>query len=237
MSGGGIGQIVNAINLDEKHEEIIIHAGNNEILNTRTPEEFVYTVEKTREKLSELAKQEKITLVLPLVPPTGAFETAKAVYLEKKMEELSSIKTVKLESVEYDHGHPTEKGTADIIKQLNATFSSEIILQQAEEADITTSKKYSNVKAIYKTGCRGCAIEEYTSYLCRTCIDLAKDVDASVLRKMTDEIHDQMFPKDLDLRSTMEEDVEMIRVRKRELSTSQEHDENVEPKNARSKAK
>ena len=51
MGGGGISQICNAIALDEKHEQVVIHAGNNEIMNMQTPQEFLYTVEKTKEKL------------------------------------------------------------------------------------------------------------------------------------------------------------------------------------------
>ena len=56
MPGGGMGQLCNVIGLDDKHDEVIIHAGTNEIFNTRTPEEFTYTVEKTKEKLKTLAQ-------------------------------------------------------------------------------------------------------------------------------------------------------------------------------------
>ena len=46
MSGGGIGELCNVIKHDEKHENIILHAGNNEITRTESLPEFAYTIEK-----------------------------------------------------------------------------------------------------------------------------------------------------------------------------------------------
>jgi len=57
MSGGGIGQIVNAIHHDQKHEEVIINAGTNEIIYSKTPDEYVYTIEKSLEKLQKLTEE------------------------------------------------------------------------------------------------------------------------------------------------------------------------------------
>ena len=76
MTGGGVGQICNAISLDTKYEEVIIHAGTNEICNSNysnadTLHDFVYTVEKAAEKITELAKSAKVTLVLPCVSTFG----------------------------------------------------------------------------------------------------------------------------------------------------------------------
>ena len=65
LGGAGIGQICNAIALDEKHEHVVIHAGNNEIMNTPTAEEFVYTVRKSAEKLVTLAKDTKVSWCCP----------------------------------------------------------------------------------------------------------------------------------------------------------------------------
>ena len=45
------------------------------------------------------------------------------------------FKILKLNSVEYEGAHPTEKGTADIINQLNNSFNNEIILAEAEAED------------------------------------------------------------------------------------------------------
>ena len=41
MSGGGIGQIINAVPLDVKRDDVVIFAGNNEITNNDTLQEFV----------------------------------------------------------------------------------------------------------------------------------------------------------------------------------------------------
>ena len=64
MSGAGIGQLCNIIPLDNKHEEVVIHAGNNEIAQSGSLNEFVYTVNKETEKLRALANDTKVTLIL-----------------------------------------------------------------------------------------------------------------------------------------------------------------------------
>ena len=112
MSGGGIGQICNAIKLDTTHEEVIIHAGQNEIKNTDSLHEFVFTVQKTSEKLKEIAEISQVTVVLPSAPMFGAHEDGKAKYLKEKIKEIGNIKTIELEPVQYDFDdHPSEKGT------------------------------------------------------------------------------------------------------------------------------
>ena len=164
------------------------------------------------------------TYTLSTILQFDLLQTAKRMYLETKTMEVNSIATVKLTEVEYEYGYPTEKGTADIISQVNGTFGNEIILPDAEE-DITTPRKYSQVKAIYKTGCRGCSTEEFTSHLCTQCMDLAQGVDASDLRRLIDEIHEKMFPATIGID---ENDVEMqtINDKKRELSPASDDEEN-----------
>ena len=63
MTGGGISQLCNAIPFDDhRHEEVIINAGTNE-LNEENLHEFVYTAQKTQEKLEKLAAEVKVTVV------------------------------------------------------------------------------------------------------------------------------------------------------------------------------
>ena len=64
MSGGGIGQIVNAIYHGEKHDEIIINAGTNEIVYSKSLDEFVYTIEKSLKKLQKLTYEYQVSFVL-----------------------------------------------------------------------------------------------------------------------------------------------------------------------------
>ena len=88
MSGGGIAQLCNLIPYDSKHSDVVIQAGSNEIRNTDSLNEFVYTVQKTEEKLRKLATEtEKVTLVLPAAPTVGPEEGAKAEFLKRQNEE------------------------------------------------------------------------------------------------------------------------------------------------------
>ena len=56
MSGGRIGQIINAIAYDSQHEEVVVMGGTNEVINTVNPDEFVYTIDKSLDKLKSLAE-------------------------------------------------------------------------------------------------------------------------------------------------------------------------------------
>ena len=85
MSGGGIGQLCNIISLDQKHEKVVIHAGNNEVARTESIPEFVYTIEKAAEKLQNLSETTEVTFVLPCAPPFGPHEIGKSQYLEERI--------------------------------------------------------------------------------------------------------------------------------------------------------
>ena len=228
MSGGGIGQLCNAIPYDHQHEEVVIHAGTNEISNTQTLPEFVFTVTKATEKLNKLAEKTKVTLVLPCAPTTGAHEAGKAIYLEEKMKEINSIKIVKLKDIEYDGSrHPSEKGTQQMIEQLQQELGEKIILNGAEK-EITTSRKYSLVQPIYKVGCRGCDNLEYTPHLCRKCKIEAETVDFSYLDEIVKNIQAELFPAFPDAN-----EVEMKNISKR---NGEFDDGNLKKKNARNES-
>ena len=168
MSGGGLGQIANAIPIDEKHQEVVIYAGNNEVTKTRTNQEFVYTVETAGEKLKKISTETKVIVVLPTVPTVGACDTGRARYLEEKLKEIKEIKVIKLDNIEYESDHPSQKGTLNVIEQIHKEIGDEIILDGAKD-DVTTNRWHSQVQAIYRAGCRGCTSEEYTPDLCMEC--------------------------------------------------------------------
>ena len=140
MSGGGVGQLCNVIPTDENHEQVIILAGSNEIKKS-PPTEFVYTIEKTVEKLRALAANSSVTVVLPLTPVVGPEETAKAQFIEKKFRSIDEVSVVQLDAgpVEFaDDVHPSQKGTEEVIRQLNDVFGKEIVLEDATSDDLTT---------------------------------------------------------------------------------------------------
>ena len=193
MSGGGIGQVCNVVPLDEKHDEVLIHAGSNEIRNVESLQEFVFTVEKAAEKLKKLAEQLNVTVVLPCAPTVGAHEQGKATYFEEKITEIETIKTIKLEPVEYEFIHPSETGTVEIIEQIQKAIGEKIVLQGAEN-EVSTHRKYSQVKPVFKVGCRGCDTTDFTQHLCARCKEDAKSVDIQYLKDIITKIDNESFP-------------------------------------------
>ena len=91
MSGGGIGQLINAIPLDEKHDEVVLIGGTNEVAYTKNANEYVFTIEKSLQKLSKLAEAVPTTFVLPCVPLNTPEMKAKADYLEESVRKILKI--------------------------------------------------------------------------------------------------------------------------------------------------
>ena len=222
MSGGGIGQLCNVIPTDTKHEEVIILAGTNEITRSESLHEFVYTIEKTIEKLRALAEENQVTMVLPVTPCVNATEMGKAKFLEQKITEVEDIKVVKLNanSIEFDGVHPTQEGTGEMIRQLNNVFNKEIILPDATPEDLTTSSRYSKVQGIFKVGCRACENTEICAFLCDTCKTSAESANVDALTELIESFVDTHFPL-MDNNVEMDDESEIQRKRKRvEESTS-----------------
>ena len=213
MPGGGLGQICNVIKLDdEKHEDVIIHGGQNEIARCESIDEFVYTVQKSAEKIEDIAKERNVTVLLPSRPPNGPTEMGKAQYLEEKITAIKNIKTIKLNDIDFDEtSHPSEEGTKEILKQLDEHFNNEIIMDEAKE-ETTTTKKYCQVFPVYKVGCRGCQYLEFTASLCETCMKNSVNLEETTkLCELIESIRDTHFPQlgNENFLSFDENDVEM----------------------------
>ena len=194
MSGGGIGQICNLLPYDTKHEDIIINAGGNEIRNAPSMQEFVYTVEKAKEKLQKAAtRQGNVKLILPSGPKDTPNEIARSTYLEEEIKKIEQIEVIEINDIEYSGFHPTEKGTTDIIKQLNEKLNKEIIMEGCEN-DIITTLKYSKVRPVYKIGCRGCNTLDYTPDLCYDCKEKAAEVDTKAFEEILNKTTAEMYP-------------------------------------------
>ena len=67
------------------------------------------------------------------------------------------------------------------------------MLEGAEE-EITTVRKYSQVKPVYKIGCRGCDTHEFTPQLCTKCKEAAKTVDITYIVEMIKKLEEVSFP-------------------------------------------
>ena len=219
MSGGGIGHVLNAIQYDKKPDEIIIAAGTNELVRAADDlREFVYTVEKSIEKLRAVTQQISTSLVLPSVPLVTPHLKAKFQFLEEKVGTIENLKVIKPKDVEYSGIHPTEKGTKSILMAINESFDGEIVVDGAEDDDLTR-RRYQQVQALYRVGCRACDTPELSTSLCGACRTAAENVDATILQEMIDKETEAQFP-------AMETSV--INNNKRPISDDDDEDGNKE---------
>ena len=196
MTGGSNAQICNMIPFDSKHDEVIINAGTNEI-RYESLHEFVYTMDKTVEKIEKLKENENITLVLPTTSTCGAAEEAKKSYIKEKFTAVNGIKVLTPNDVEcenaFGRSHPTKDGTRDLMQQINAAFNGEIIMEDCV-GDVVSPLKYRLVDPVYKVGCSGCDRPGYTASLCTTCKNEATTVNVEDLRARINAIQTVMFP-------------------------------------------
>ena len=191
-TGAGIGQLCNIIPFDKPHQEVIINGGTNEMKSDL--KEFKYTISKTGDKLSKLAQNVDVTVILPPIVEDLPELAVKGKFLVDTIASIESIKVITLENIENDqtiHRHPTEKGTSDLIEQIHSTKP--IILEGAKE-DVAQHLKYRHVQTLFKAGCRACDDLTYTSSLCANCKKEAGDTDVSDLRDEIRKLADKMYP-------------------------------------------
>ena len=113
--------------------------------------------------------------------------------MEQKLSSIETIKCVKLDNIEYEGNHPTEIGTTSMIQNLQTAIGEPIILEEAEN-EITCARMYAQVDATYKVGCRGCDTNEFTQYLCETCVEAAKLHDTTELDEIIRKIEEERYP-------------------------------------------
>ena len=192
MSGGGIGQVINSIAHDEKHDQVTIAAGTNEIVHVSDTSEFVFTINHSLEKLRALAAEVETSFLMPsLALPTPVMK-ARYDYLESELAKIPEVKVIKPKNVEMDGYHPTAQGTETILQALHAEFK-DLILDEAEKADLTT-KRYVQVKSLYKVGCRTCDSREFTAYLCEACKSQCPDANIDTFNVFLAKAEKEMYP-------------------------------------------
>ena len=200
MSGGGIGQLVNAIKIDTHHEEVVVEGGTNEIIHAADEKEFVYTIDKSLEKLSKLADEVKTAFIFPSLQLTTPPIKARAMYLEQELAKIKNVQLIKPDNVEMDDAHPTEEGTKSIIKELHRTFN-DVILEEAEDDDLTV-KRYQKVHKMYKVGCRACSDPNLHVYLCDECKTQSNDVNIDSFLAILQNVENEMFPPTMGTQQT-----------------------------------
>ena len=180
MSGGGIGQILNAIPYDNPHNKVVICGGTND-LKTDSLNEFVYVVEKATEKLSELASKMHVTMELPHLQHNVPEIKVKGEYLRDMLEKFENTKVFNLQNIKLNQWHhPTTKGTVYNLKPIHE--KKEIIMSDCD-GDLIPLLRYLGVQLLLKTGCRGCKNLTYTIFLCTDRPENAKGAKTTKIKQ------------------------------------------------------
>ena len=198
MSGATIGNLINAIEIDteRKEEDIIIVAGQNEIHRNMTDEEFMFTIQRNNEQLTELAKTTNISILAP-PPHEGhpAKTRAKEEVFRKALNSLpdlcSNIKIWNnpLSRYSADDGlHPTKEETAMVIEAIDSYAKEQLkkplLLPSSTLDSVTTDKFNDKVTRLYKYGCGTCKDKARNKWyhLCDVCKKTIAD-DSGELQK------------------------------------------------------
>ena len=169
MSGGGLGQVVQAaIDDPDPCDNIVILGGTNDrkIQNFPSTDAFAHNVDMALIKLAKYAKEndkEKFCVVqqAPVMEEetTHADQMVRELYLGRRILKLAethvNISTLVVQYEADETGHPTLKGTDEILVQLSSHLKDEDPLIW-NRAHITSDKPYSRVQAIFRYGCNGC---------------------------------------------------------------------------------
>ena len=182
MSGGGLGQVIQA-SLDDpqniQHERILIMGSTNDQKeqNFTTNESFAANIDLSLEKLGRAAEMapDKTFYLVQQIPHDGedddeveteereffaaTDDRIRASYVHGRMSEVAeAVTNVECVTVQYEAdqtGHPTEAGTAQILKLLDQLeVTSEPLIWN--ENFIVSSRPYRHVESIFRYGCNVC---------------------------------------------------------------------------------
>ena len=216
MSGGGLGQVVQA-SLDDPgnmHDSVVIMGGTNDIKiqNFTSNKDFAQNIDASLQKLAVAAKEvpEKSFILVQQIPHRDNLELSfgstdtyiRELYLQDRIKEVAGlVPNIETTIVQYDTdhtGHPTEYGTAQILKQLHDRKFSTLPLTWNDNF-IIAEKPYSRVESIYRYGCNAChnfgqdisTTKYHNQLLCDSCYDLhlvELEVDNKLLIDITKKV-------------------------------------------------
>ena len=175
MSGGTVGNIVNAIGVDNRNTavtNIVIMAGANEKRMNLTPAEYITSLAIIRDSVIALVQLKSNVALVPPPKPLGLMSPEDVVKEEifddhlKKIEE-SGVKVWKNPIAYYDEDwglHPSMTQTAELLEFINhkvyEEFKLPYQLPSASQEVLALPNKYSNVTSLYKYGCAACGRKE-----------------------------------------------------------------------------
>ena len=193
MSGGAMGNILNAMEVDQGVvDNVILVAGTNELHRRMEVEEFVLVMENTAKRITEIGKSRKLAI---LPPPehtnTDTLEQAKSLAetLEKVNDGGVTVLKNPIDSYDEDWGkHPTREQTVALInfldEQAKILFDVPLKLESATDDVLCAPRFYKGITPLYRFGCSGCNDRTKNKWqnLCDACRQTAFE-DPDILSK------------------------------------------------------
>ena len=191
MSGGTTGNILNAIDVDEENNEmknLVIVAGQNELHNQSTPEEFILSLKEKQQRLKAMSTDKVVALLEPpahkhIDPVQITKDIIFRAHFKELDEYLPNLRVWEnpIQMYEEDDGrHPSPEQTSELLhfidKKAQEDMGVSIFLPSGPNDYIITRRKYSGVRSLYKYGCGACSDRERNKWwgLCMRCVDHAK---------------------------------------------------------------
>lgn len=198
MSGGVIGNLVNAVSVDEKNRDVgnlIIMGGGNDLHRRMPPNEFVALLDGTKKKITDIPKEKKIAIVPPPLPQEcfDSLDTAKEGLFMEFLGELEKEENVMVwenpvEKYDDDFGsHPSATQTKTLVDFLDKMsqdhFGVPLKVPSATDDTICSKQKYGGVNPLYIFGCGSCNERTRNKWrnLCDGCTERANE-DAVIIQ-------------------------------------------------------
>ena len=254
MPGATLGNLMNAIGVDQNNATIpnvVLVAGANERRSNLPVPEYLYSLQKIRQRVTELASKKNVAIIPPpkleeeFITPE---ETVIQEKFEEHLKELSETGALiwdnPIDSYEEDMGkHPSPEQTVTLMKHIHQksreVWGKPFILPSADDRTLKTNTRYHHVQSLYKYGCGACneKIQNKWFNICDSCKHSAA-VDVTIQdqsKEVTQEIEARLKKEMPPLGSDSEDELKcdecgVLFAELRDLTT---HFEEIHPESTR----
>ncbi len=203
MSGGTIGNILNAVRVDENNDvdHVVLVSGANDMRRRCNLDEYVYSIQTVKDRISQLLKQKSVSILLP--PKQMLFSSEDHIKQEFLFESIDSLQSEGLAVIENpipeyseDNGlHPSPEQTVEICLLIDARTKEKdvpLILPSATDDLMAGNHLYQKVNSLYKYGCGACDDTKRNRwyFLCDDCRISLKSDEITMVK--TEELKQRM---------------------------------------------
>ena len=130
MSGGTIGNILNAVRVDENNDvdHVVLVAGANDLRRRSDLDEYVYAVQSIKDRILQVLKEKSVSIMLP--PKQVTFAGESHIKQEFLLEEIKSLQSEGLVVIENPVTDYVEDGGLHPFQNKQLTYVGVLMVQQ-----------------------------------------------------------------------------------------------------------